>query len=213
MADMTGNVRFLRALAIFAALTMTAAATAQYADDVFYDDWVYARLSALKEPDLRYPAPSNAGEVYRMLGDSYGTFLTIVRVNVWPNGGATGTVRVLDYNHKGEGFIGYERGFTVPPQELRNLRKALSDTGFWKLPVYEGTYEESGKLLGVPVCADGTYTLIEAQVGSRYRGVERSNCILKQFEQTLPIAEILKRIARPYVPADRHQFVHEKTVP
>ena len=213
MTSATFVVHFVKTLALVAALSATAIAADEYADDVVYDYWAYRQLTTLHEPDLRFPKLTDTGEIYRMVGGSYGTLPTVVRVDVWPNGVAAATVRIAGYSGRGEGFLEYERSFMVPREELQNLRAAFATAGFWKLPVYQGMYDDRGKLVGVPVCGDGIHILIEAQVGPRYRGVERSNCRREMFEQTLPIAEILKRIARPYVPADRHQFVYEKSEP
>lgn len=203
--------RWAFATALTFAATVTAWAEDKYADDVFYDERFYDMLTAFGEPDPRHPAVNNRAETYRMVGRSYSSLWTAVRINISPNGAATGTVKILAHTEKFIPIIDYERTFQVAPSDVAAIRATLSKSDFWRLPVYEGTYDAGGKLVAVPVCGDGTSVVIEAQVDNKYRGVDRSTCSREMFAEVRPLIEIFKRVARPHVPRERHQFVHEET--
>ncbi|MBI1210869.1 MAG: hypothetical protein GC190_05365 [Alphaproteobacteria bacterium] len=183
-----------------------AIAADQHADDVFYSPWFYDILSVLKEPDLRNPAANSKAEIYRMVGASRGKLPATVRIEVQADGHAIGTLRSIDLSATSEWQFGYERKFDVRPDDVDALRTAFVNAKFWQMPVYQGGYDEHGKLIVVPICGDGTSVLIEAQSNGKYRGVNR-NCGGEMFESAEPLIEQFKRLARPHVSRLPHQFI------
>jgi hypothetical protein len=126
-----------------------------------------------------------------------------VRVTRWPNGTAAATIRSLRYRDDLKRELSSERAVIVSPEDAQALEAAFSETDYWKLttPWY---IKGSTGIDAIPLCVDSTLLAIEAISDGRYHIVLRG-CGRK--EEIARIVEVMKRIARLYLPKDVDEYV------
>jgi hypothetical protein len=201
---LTKPTRFLVLLALCCAaigLHVPAPAAAVPDKERLGGDALDEALRAFHEPDWRGTQRDASIEAHRLITFRFHGYPTSIRINVSRDGAAAATVRKLAFGRNLDLRLGFERAAQLKPDDVSALRETFSAAGFWKLHQEDGGYDESGRLVAVPVCADGTAWFIEALSGGRYNGIRRG-CSEKGRREVSAIVGLFKRIARPLLPPD-----------
>lgn len=192
-----------RIAAISLGICASAGADRSKPDSLSAEVLVLEALHRLQEPLLHEAEWDKSVEIFRMVALPGRRPPLSVRVTRWPSGSAAATVRLLTFTKDPKQALALERAVAVAPEDMQALRDAISKTSFWKLPT-PWYIEGPNGITAIPLCVDGTFIVIEAVSDGRYHVVLRG-CGRK--EDLRPIAEVFKRIARPYLPKDVDEYL------
>jgi hypothetical protein len=145
-------------------------------DDEFVVSWYSKNLRALREPSLAALARDRNAHRYRFLWLRSFDPPIALRVDIWPDGRGTLTVKATSGKGGFEpGTLVTNRRRAMPRSEVRRFLSRLAAARFWELPTQERTpvIEHADGSKTITIRADGAQWVVEGVKQGRYHVVDR----------------------------------------